>query len=157
MASFFEENLCCAVCRDVFRDPVLLMCSHSFCRTCLDQYWQHTELQMCPLCRTSCSVENPPCNLALKNLCEAFMQEKFQRASAGSKLFCGLHRKKLTHFCLEDKQPVCEECHTCKTHSDDCLKLLDEAAGNLKVIVVALWPKEWKMILPVTMILTLRT
>ncbi|KAL7878574.1 hypothetical protein AOLI_G00095480 [Acnodon oligacanthus] len=132
MASLFEENLCCPVCRDVFMDPVLLMCSHSFCRACLEQYWKHTDLQTCPLCRSSCSVENPPCNLALKNLCEAFMQERFHRASAGSELLCGLHGKKLMHFCLEDKQAVCEECKS-TLHTNHCLKLLDEAARDLKL------------------------
>ncbi|KAI4880003.1 hypothetical protein NFI96_029185 [Prochilodus magdalenae] len=132
MASLFEENLCCPVCRDVFRDPVLLLCSHSFCRACLEQYWQHTELQICPLCRTSCSMQNPPSNLALKNLCEAFIQERFHRASAGCELLCGLHKKKLVHFCLEDKQAVCEECES-TMHTDHCLQLLDEAAVDLKL------------------------
>uniref|UniRef100_A0A8B9H576 Zinc-binding protein A33-like n=1 Tax=Astyanax mexicanus TaxID=7994 RepID=A0A8B9H576_ASTMX len=132
--SLFEENLCCPVCRDVFRDPVLLLCSHSFCRACLEQYWTHTERQICPLCRTSCSMENPLCNLALKNLCEAIMLERCKGASGGSaEVLCGQHKKKLLHFCLDDKQPVCEECLTSDSHTNCCLKLLDEAAVDLKV------------------------
>ncbi|XP_072551915.1 uncharacterized protein [Salminus brasiliensis] len=131
--SLFEENLCCPVCRDVFRDPVLLMCSHSFCRACLEQYWTHTELQTCPLCRTSCSVENPLCNLALKNLCEAFLQERCQGASGDAvEILCGRHKKKLLRFCLDDKQPVCEECLTSESHTNCSLRLVDEAAVDLK-------------------------
>ncbi|XP_066540732.1 E3 ubiquitin-protein ligase TRIM35-like [Hoplias malabaricus] len=133
MASLlFEENLFCPVCRDVFRNPLLLMCSHSFCRECLEQYWQHSELRTCPLCRSSCSLESPPCNLALKNLCEAFIQERLHRASAGSELLCGTHKQKLVHFCMEEKQPVCEECQS-TTHTNHSLKSLDEAGADLKL------------------------
>ncbi|KAF4071992.1 hypothetical protein AMELA_G00269280 [Ameiurus melas] len=131
--SLLEDYLQCPVCRDVFRDPVLLMCSHSFCRLCLEQFWQHTESPTCPLCRTSSSVNRPPCNLALKNLCEAFIQDSNQTASAGAEILCALHNKKLTHYCLEDKQPVCVECQTSKIHDKHCFKLLDEVAADLKL------------------------
>ncbi|XP_058244464.1 E3 ubiquitin-protein ligase TRIM35-like [Hemibagrus wyckioides] len=127
----FEDYLQCPVCRDVFRDPVLLMCSHSFCRLCLEQFWQHTESPTCPLCRKNSSVNHPPCNLALKNLCEAFIQESTPKASAGAEILCALHNKKLTHYCLEDKQPVCVECS--EIHNKHCFKLLDEVAVDLKL------------------------
>uniref|UniRef100_A0AAQ5X1Z4 RING-type domain-containing protein n=1 Tax=Amphiprion ocellaris TaxID=80972 RepID=A0AAQ5X1Z4_AMPOC len=39
MASRLEEDLCCPVCHDIFKDPVMLSCSHSFCRVCL-QIWK---------------------------------------------------------------------------------------------------------------------
>ncbi|KAF7698902.1 E3 ubiquitin-protein ligase TRIM35-like [Silurus meridionalis] len=129
----FEDYLQCPVCRDVFRDPVLLMCSHSFCRLCLEQFWQHTESPTCPLCRTKSSVNCPPCNLALKNLCDAVVQETNQPASSGAEILCALHNKKLTHYCLEDKQPVCMECQSLKIHHKHCFQLLDEVAGDLKL------------------------
>ncbi|XP_026782916.2 E3 ubiquitin-protein ligase TRIM35-like [Pangasianodon hypophthalmus] len=131
--ALFEDYLQCPVCRDVFKDPVLLMCSHSFCRLCLEQFWQLTEVPTCPLCRASSSVNHPPCNLALKNLCEAFVQECNQTASAGAEILCELHNKKLTLYCLEDKQPVCVECQTSKIHDKHCFKLLDEVAVDLKL------------------------
>ncbi|XP_062860426.1 E3 ubiquitin-protein ligase TRIM35-like [Trichomycterus rosablanca] len=130
--ALFDDYLLCSVCQDVFRDPVLLLCTHSFCRTCLQQYWQHTESPTCPLCRTNSSIDNPPCNLALKNLCEAFIREKQQKTSAESEVLCGLHGKKLTHYCVEEKQPVCEECRTSEIHANHQFKLLDEAAVDLK-------------------------
>ncbi|XP_060779598.1 E3 ubiquitin-protein ligase TRIM35-like isoform X2 [Neoarius graeffei] len=115
------------------RDPVLLMCSHSFCRLCLEQFWQHAESPTCPLCRTNSSVNHLPCNLALKNLCEAFIQESNQTALAEDEILCALHNMKLTHYCLEDKQPVCVTCQTSKIHDHHCFKLLDEVAAELKL------------------------
>ncbi|ROL50880.1 Tripartite motif-containing protein 35 [Anabarilius grahami] len=44
----------------------------------------------------------PPCNLALKNLCESFLKERNERRSSGSEELCSLHSEKLKLFCLED-------------------------------------------------------
>uniref|UniRef100_A0A3B1J7S3 RING-type domain-containing protein n=1 Tax=Astyanax mexicanus TaxID=7994 RepID=A0A3B1J7S3_ASTMX len=46
-----EEELSCPVCYDIFRDPVVLSCSHSVCRTCLQQFWKTKGSQECPVCR----------------------------------------------------------------------------------------------------------
>uniref|UniRef100_A0A8C9XAU3 Uncharacterized protein n=1 Tax=Sander lucioperca TaxID=283035 RepID=A0A8C9XAU3_SANLU len=80
MASRSEEDLCCPVCHDVFRNPVLLSCSHSFCKDCLQSWWTGKSTQECPVCKKR-SLYEPPCNLVLKNLCEAFLLERDQRAS----------------------------------------------------------------------------
>ncbi|AWP15898.1 putative nuclear factor 7 brain-like, partial [Scophthalmus maximus] len=76
MASRSEEDLCCPVCQDVFRDPVLLSCSHSFCKDCVKSWWRERPQQECPVCERRSSRDEPPCNLVLKNLCEDFLQER---------------------------------------------------------------------------------
>uniref|UniRef100_A0A4W5R6I4 B box-type domain-containing protein n=1 Tax=Hucho hucho TaxID=62062 RepID=A0A4W5R6I4_9TELE len=35
-----EEDLCCPVCCNIFRDPVFLSCSHSICKACLKEFWK---------------------------------------------------------------------------------------------------------------------
>ena len=87
MASRLEEDLCCPVCHDVFRDPVILSCSHSFCRDCVKSWWKDKEVKECPLCKRRHSKGEPP-NLALKNLCETFLQERDQSSSPA---LCSLH------------------------------------------------------------------
>lgn len=131
--SHFEENLLCSVCRDIYRDPVLLLCSHSFCWVCLDQYWELSGSRMCPVCRTDFCMDCPPCNRALKNLCEIFLQERSKTASAEPELFCSAHGEKLQLFCVEDQHLVCRVCVTDDMHVKHTFRPMDEAAVALKV------------------------
>uniref|UniRef100_A0AAZ1XH35 Uncharacterized protein n=1 Tax=Oreochromis aureus TaxID=47969 RepID=A0AAZ1XH35_OREAU len=75
------EDLCCPVCHDIFRDPVLLSCSHSFCRDCLRRWWREKPTHECPMCQKRSSRVDPPVSLVLKNLCESFVERRDQRAS----------------------------------------------------------------------------
>ncbi|XP_071057901.1 E3 ubiquitin-protein ligase TRIM35-like isoform X2 [Pseudochaenichthys georgianus] len=129
MASRLEEDLCCPVCWDVFRDPVLLSCSHSFCKVCLQTWWREKPSRECPVCKTESSRRNPPCNLALKNLCETFLLERGQRPSEA---LCSLHSERLRLFCLDHQQPVCLVCRDSRAHTDHRIRPIDEAAQDLR-------------------------
>ncbi|XP_060934085.1 zinc-binding protein A33-like [Limanda limanda] len=128
MASRLEEDLCCPVCRDVFRDPVLLSCSHSFCKDCVKSWWKDKEVKECPLCKRRHSKFEPP-NLALKNLCENFLQERDQSSSPA---LCSLHSEKLRLFCLDHQQPVCLVCRDSEKHTNHRFRPIDEAAQQHK-------------------------
>ncbi|XP_076119249.1 E3 ubiquitin-protein ligase TRIM35-like isoform X2 [Alosa pseudoharengus] len=132
MASKLEEDLTCPVCCDIYKDPVILTCAHSICKACLQQFWESKGSRECPYCRRKCSKELYPPNMALRNLCETFLQEGSQRASAGSEVLCSLHSEKLKIFCLEDKQPVCVVCQTSKKHKNHTFSPIDEAAQDRK-------------------------
>ncbi|XP_069392548.1 nuclear factor 7, brain-like [Paralichthys olivaceus] len=129
MASRLEEDLCCPVCHDVFRDPVLLSCSHSFCKDCVKSWWKDKEVKDCPLCKRRFSMDRPPLNLALKNLCETFSQERDQSSSHA---LCSLHSEKLRLFCLDHQQPVCVVCRDSEKHTDHRFRPIDEAAQQHK-------------------------
>eukprot|EP00063_Salmo_salar_P022812 XP_013997647.1 PREDICTED: zinc-binding protein A33-like [Salmo salar] len=75
IASLPEGNLSCSVCRDIFRDPVILSCRHSICKVCLLELWKHNDVLECPLCRRRSSLELP-FDLNLKRQCEAVLQER---------------------------------------------------------------------------------
>ncbi|KAM4583328.1 nuclear factor 7, ovary-like [Fundulus diaphanus] len=140
MSSSQEEDLSCPVCQDIFKDPVVLSCSHSFCRTCLQKWWQGRKSPDCPLCKRKSSRGEPPRNLALRNLCEAFERERQRKFSAGSEHSCSLHFEKLKLFCLDHQEPVCVVCRDSQTHSSHRFRPIDEAAlenraelqGNLR-------------------------
>ncbi|XP_072237474.1 nuclear factor 7, brain-like [Leuresthes tenuis] len=128
MASRSEEDFCCSVCREIYRDPVLLSCSHSFCRDCLRSWWREKPTQPCPVCR-KISVTEPPCNLVLRNLCESFVQDRDQRASEA---LCSLHSEKLKLFCLDHQQPVCIICRDSEKHTNHRIRPIEEAARQHK-------------------------
>ncbi|XP_059181113.1 E3 ubiquitin-protein ligase TRIM35-like [Centropristis striata] len=125
MASRTEEDFCCPACHDIFSDPVLLSCSHSFCRGCLQRWWTERKRNECPVCRTVSQSSDPPRNLALKTLCESFLQVKGQGASG---TLCSLHSEELKLFCLDHQQPVCLVCRDAKIHQDHSFRPVDEAA-----------------------------
>nr|CBN80661.1 Uncharacterized protein [Dicentrarchus labrax] len=130
MSSESEKNLSCPVCQDIFRDPVVLSCSHSFCKDCLQTWWREKIVHECPLCKKIPLLSDPACNLVLKNLCEAFLLERDQRASAGSEALCSLHSEKLKLFCLDHQQPVCVVCRDSRTHNNHRFRPINEAAQD---------------------------
>ncbi|XP_071393992.1 E3 ubiquitin-protein ligase TRIM35-like [Centroberyx affinis] len=132
MSSRSEENLSCSVCHGIFKDPVVLSCSHSFCKACLQSWWTEKQIHDCLLCKKRSSKSEPPRNLVLKNLYKSFLLERDQRASAGSELLCSLHSEKLKLFCLDHQQPVCVVCRDSKTHTNHRFRPIDEAALDLK-------------------------
>ncbi|XP_033985968.1 nuclear factor 7, ovary-like [Trematomus bernacchii] len=128
MASRLEEELCCPVCQEVFRDAVILSCCHSFCKACLQTWWEGKEVKECPVCKRRIS-RDPPCNFALNNLCETFLLERDQRPPEA---LCSLHSEKLRLFCLDHQQPVCVVCRDSKTHTNHRFRPIDEAAQDLR-------------------------
>uniref|UniRef100_A0A8C7FVF3 Uncharacterized protein n=1 Tax=Oncorhynchus kisutch TaxID=8019 RepID=A0A8C7FVF3_ONCKI len=139
--SLQEDDLSCAVCCDIFKDPVILSCSHSFCKACLQEYCRGKAEKECPGSRRRSSRADPPCNLVLKNLCDAFLQERRRRVSGESEERCNLHNEKLKLFCLDDKQPICVVCQTSKIHKKhDCCPI-DEANYSCTTVLKPLQKK----------------
>ncbi|XP_063969322.1 E3 ubiquitin-protein ligase Midline-1-like [Lytechinus pictus] len=53
-ASSSSQNLVCPLCLDIFDEPTILTCGHTFCRKCLKKYdltHQDIDHMVCPLCR----------------------------------------------------------------------------------------------------------
>ncbi|XP_072552383.1 nuclear factor 7, brain-like [Salminus brasiliensis] len=135
-----EEELSCPVCCEIFRDPVVLSCSHSVCRTCQQTFWETKRSRECPVCRRRSSKLEPPTNLVLKNVCEAFLESSSQRSSAGSEVVCSLHNEKLKLFCLDDQQPVCVVCRDSRKHRNHRFCPIDEALTEKTKLQTALKP-----------------
>ncbi|KAI1887067.1 hypothetical protein AGOR_G00202310 [Albula goreensis] len=127
--SFLEEELCCSVCCDTFRDPVVLECSHSFCNDCLQRCWKEKRYRECPICRRKSSVPKPPVNLALKNIVELYLKQK---SAQNNEVNCRLHGQKLLLYCEDDEEPLCVVCQTSKKHRTHQLCPSEEAALEQK-------------------------
>ncbi|KAJ8418425.1 hypothetical protein AAFF_G00141340 [Aldrovandia affinis] len=69
---------------DTAQDPVVLRCSHSVCRPCLDAYWRDKPPKACPCCRRRSSTDSPPANLALRSIVESYQKEQTEKARPGA-------------------------------------------------------------------------
>lgn len=123
-----DEDLTCPVCHDIFSDPVVLDCSHSFCKDCLQTWWNGKHTRECPCCKAVSKTNRPPCNLALKNLSEAFLLDRNRAGPTGSEALCLEHSEKLKLFCLDHQQPVCLVCRDSRAHANHSFLPINEAA-----------------------------
>ncbi|XP_058479535.1 nuclear factor 7, brain-like [Solea solea] len=144
MAGRLAVDLYCSICCEIFKDPVVLKCSHSFCKSCLQQYWCRRGVNRdCPLCRKQ-SVDEPVPSLTLRNLCESYALHKSEEQQEEEDLseplseldqateMCLLHGERLKLYCLVDKEPICVVCHTSKKHKwHDCCPV-SEAVAEVK-------------------------
>ncbi|XP_063070814.1 nuclear factor 7, brain-like [Engraulis encrasicolus] len=124
---FSEEDFSCPVCCEVFKDPVLLSCTHSVCQSCLQQFWKAKGSTECPVCRQRSSNHDPPLNRHLKHLCEAFLQQSIRKEP-----ICSLHQSELKLYCEDDKQLVCLVCRDSKLHRNHNFSPITEAAQECK-------------------------
>ncbi|XP_076135952.1 E3 ubiquitin-protein ligase TRIM35-like [Alosa pseudoharengus] len=130
--SLSEEDLTCPVCCDIFMDPVILSCSHTICKACIDTFWTVKPSKQCPICRGRSLMNPPPSNLALKNLCESFVQERASEASLASEELCMAHSERIKLFCLEDREPICLVCWTSTKHRRHKCCPTEEAASDYR-------------------------
>ncbi|XP_037606992.1 zinc-binding protein A33-like [Sebastes umbrosus] len=147
-ASPTEVDFTCPVCCEIFKDPVVLLCGHSFCKHCLKEWWRQSGLQTCPVCKEIFPMAQPPRNLALRNLSDDLRQEKIKRANSGSKDICRLHSEKLKLFCQDDQQLICLICRDAQKHKTHNCVPINEAAepcrAQLKLETLHLKTKLWK-------------
>ncbi len=132
-ASASEVDCTCPVCCDIFKDPVVLLCGHSFCKHCLQEWWRQSGLRTCPVCKEIFPMDQPPRNLALRNLSDTLRRERSQRANSGSKEICSLHSEKLELFCQNDQQLICVICRDAQKHKKHNCVPVNEAAEDHRV------------------------
>lgn len=112
-----KDELTCALCLEIYKEPRLLTCYHTFCRTCMEQLLEKGNVS-CPLCRSVCksdSILDFPLNV--------YIQTQIAFIKHASK--CDLCEKEVNikSKCIECDQFLCENCSTfhlkiksCKTH-----------------------------------------
>uniref|UniRef100_A0A3B4BJU5 Tripartite motif containing 35-13 n=1 Tax=Periophthalmus magnuspinnatus TaxID=409849 RepID=A0A3B4BJU5_9GOBI len=133
-----DESLSCPICRDVFKDSIVLTCSHSFCQVCIEQWWTASEEEQgkkCPICIRSPSRKEPIQNLALKNAAKVLerWKEKRKPSEEEKEEVCSLHGENLQLFCLRDFEPVCLVCRDAKAHEYHPFRPVTEAVESLRV------------------------
>ncbi|KAK3545700.1 hypothetical protein QTP70_011369 [Hemibagrus guttatus] len=79
-----EKQFQCAICLDVFDNPVSTPCGHSYCMNCIGHYWNGVKLYQCPLCK-KCFKKKPELyiNRTLREITEQFKKMKDEAVSCG--------------------------------------------------------------------------
>ncbi|KAJ7346778.1 hypothetical protein DFH08DRAFT_869291 [Mycena albidolilacea] len=125
-----NSNLLCCICRMPFVDPVTTRtCSHTFCRDCLVQAFDHA--RQCPVDRSALSVDDLlPANSIIRSLVDELVVECIHRSS-GCTYTC--QRQLLTAHvmnacpfgrvpcpkgeCSENLARIDTESHSCGVHT----------------------------------------
>nr|XP_055032644.1 E3 ubiquitin-protein ligase TRIM39-like isoform X5 [Misgurnus anguillicaudatus]XP_055032693.1 E3 ubiquitin-protein ligase TRIM39-like isoform X5 [Misgurnus anguillicaudatus] len=104
-----SEELQCCVCLDVFSDPVSTPCGHNFCRICLKQCWDDSQIYSCPYCKETFS-KRPELNIntALREITLIFKEKFSLRRSEVLCDFCNERKLKALKSCLMCQMSYCE-------------------------------------------------
>lgn len=72
LAMLSEKQFQCAICQQVFTNPVTTPCGHNFCQECIQKVWDSSEICKCPTCgKTFSSRPEMSINTAFKEMAEA--------------------------------------------------------------------------------------
>ncbi|CAF0981112.1 unnamed protein product [Adineta ricciae] len=109
----FEETLTCPVCLDLFDDPRLLPCSHTFCCKCLRSTINSHSFVTCPLCRSRFFGQILPVNRIVSTLVEQIRQDKSDANRSfhiSAKCYdCKSYQK--LDVCYHCDTLLCNKCH----------------------------------------------
>ncbi|XP_029915568.1 nuclear factor 7, ovary-like [Myripristis murdjan] len=135
--ALFESYLNCHVCAETFRDPVSLNCQHSFCSSCLKQFWEQSKNKNCPICKRKSSMEDPRVNFTLKELADSFAGRQkaasceTEKGEEEVEVVCREHKEKPKWFCRNEQRAVCAVCEFPHHHGHKVV-LIEEAVSELK-------------------------
>ncbi|XP_053734108.1 tripartite motif-containing 13 [Synchiropus splendidus] len=134
-----EEELTCPICCGLFEDPRVLLCSHSFCRKCLEGLLEGTRAPSyraplkCPTCRKE-TPQNGACSLQVNYSLRGIV-EKYGKIRVLPKVrLCEAHPEQpLNIFCLTDVKLICGFCATTPDHKGHAFCSMEEAVDREKV------------------------
>ncbi|XP_062902277.1 E3 ubiquitin-protein ligase TRIM11-like [Mobula hypostoma] len=117
-----EEELTCTVCLEVFTDPVILSCRHSFCRACVEKVWKEPDsgIYACPQCRTGSTVRPAlEKNFQLANIVERYMALEISKDAVPCS-YCTNKKRSAVKSCLQCQVSMCSTHH--ELHSNAMLE-----------------------------------
>ncbi|XP_040829733.1 E3 ubiquitin-protein ligase TRIM50 [Ochotona curzoniae] len=129
-----EDRLQCPICLEVFREPLMLQCGHSYCKDCLLSLSRHLDAELrCPVCRQAvdCSSSSP--NVSLARVIEALQQHGEPEPSV-----CTHHHNPLSLFCEKDQELICGLCGLLGSHQQHRVTPVSTVYSRMKEELAAL-------------------
>lgn len=120
--------LTCKICSDLFKDPRILRCGHSFCRSCLERIFARgkSRKMSCPTCAEvfrNLNINNLTKNLELMAFSKPCTQEIKPQVEAQ---VCELHALEKTYFCRACRVDICLLCVDTSEHSKHDVGLIQD-------------------------------
>ncbi|XP_074184520.1 E3 ubiquitin-protein ligase TRIM50 isoform X3 [Rhinolophus sinicus] len=109
-----EDRLQCPICLEVFKEPLMLQCGHSYCKDCLVSLSCHLDSELrCPVCRQEVDGSSSPPNVSLARVIEALRLPEDPEPKV-----CAQHRNPLSLFCEKDQELICGLCGLLGSHQN---------------------------------------
>ncbi|XP_040914070.1 tripartite motif-containing 13 isoform X2 [Toxotes jaculatrix] len=128
-----EEELTCPICCGLFEDPRVLLCSHSFCKKCLEGLLEGNRGPAfrapfkCPTCRKETphnGANSLQINYSLRGIVEKYSKIRVMPKMSVCKQHCS---QPLNIFCATDLKLICGFCATTDDHKGHKFCSLEEA------------------------------
>lgn len=128
-----EEELTCPICCGLFEDPRVLLCSHTFCKRCLEGLLEgnrglaYRTPFKCPTCRKETphnGANSLQINYSLRGIVEKYNKIKVMPKMSVCKHHCG---QPLNIFCATDLKLICGFCATTDDHRGHKFCSMEEA------------------------------
>uniref|UniRef100_A0A3Q0SU04 Tripartite motif containing 13 n=1 Tax=Amphilophus citrinellus TaxID=61819 RepID=A0A3Q0SU04_AMPCI len=128
-----EEELTCPICCGLFEDPRVLLCSHSFCKKCLEGLLEGNRGSAfrtpfkCPTCRKESphnGANSLQINYSLRSIVEKFSKIKVIPKMSVCKQHSG---QPLNIFCATDLKLICGFCAATNDHEGHKFCSLEDA------------------------------
>ncbi|XP_044930903.1 E3 ubiquitin-protein ligase TRIM50 isoform X1 [Mustela putorius furo] len=129
-----EDRLQCPICLEVFKEPMMLQCGHSYCKDCLVSLSRHLDSELrCPVCRQEVDSSSPPPNVSLARVIEAL-----QFPGDPEPRVCEHHRNPLSLFCERDQELICGLCGLLGSHQHHRVTPVSTVYSRMKEELAAL-------------------
>ncbi|XP_060095212.1 E3 ubiquitin-protein ligase TRIM39-like [Heteronotia binoei] len=124
----------CSVCLEYLKDPVMIDCSHNFCRVCITRWWEDLNRDFpCPVCRKTFRHRMLKPNRQLGNMVEIAKQlQVSNKRKVRDENLCEKHHEELRLFCKDDQEAVCLVCEISHEHRSHTVISLDDASIEYK-------------------------
>ncbi|KAJ1067533.1 hypothetical protein K5549_010651 [Capra hircus] len=129
-----EDRLQCPMCLEVFKEPLMLQCGHSYCKGCLASLSRHLAAELrCPECRREVDYSSSPPNVSLAKVIEAL-----QLPGDPEPQLCAHHRNPLSLFCEKDQELICGLCGLLGAHQHHRVTPVPTVYSRMKEELAAL-------------------
>ncbi|XP_077345429.1 tripartite motif-containing protein 75-like [Lithobates pipiens] len=123
-----RKELDCSICLNIYTNPVMLKCGHSFCRDCIEgvlDTQRESGVYFCPECRDE-SQERPELsrNITLRNIMESLQSTEPEKKEDKSQILC--------LYCIHSPVPAVKSCLHCEASlCDDHLRVHSKSSQHV--------------------------